>query len=58
MEVLADSAWGDLNGQLELQLIGDALLSPGGFSAAISRMSLRRSLGICVLPTGRDFQRQ
>src|SRR6516164_11122344 len=29
-----------------------------GFSAAISRMSLRRSLGIRGLPTGRDFQRQ
>lgn len=29
MEVLADSAWGDPNGQLELQLIGDASLSPG-----------------------------
>ena len=29
-----------------------------GFSAAISRMSLRRWLGICGLPTGRDFQRQ
>src|SRR6516165_2480933 len=29
-----------------------------GFSAAISRMSLRRSLGNRGLPTGRDFQRQ
>ena len=29
MEVLADGARGDLNGQLELQLIGDAFLSPG-----------------------------
>src|SRR6516164_7662432 len=29
-----------------------------GFSAAISRMSLRRSLGIRGLPTGRHFQRQ
>src|SRR5215467_10520200 len=29
-----------------------------GFSAAISRMSLRRCVGICGLPTGRDFQRQ
>jgi len=28
-----------------------------GFSAAISPMSLRRSLGIRGLPTGRDFQR-
>ena len=28
-EVLADGAGGDLNGQLELQLIGDAFLSPG-----------------------------
>src|SRR5215471_8785482 len=30
MEVLADRARGDLNGQLELQFIGDAFLSPGG----------------------------
>ena len=30
MEVLAHGARGDLNGQLELQLIGDAFLSPGG----------------------------
>jgi hypothetical protein len=30
MEVLADGARGDPNGQLELQLIGDAFLSPGG----------------------------
>jgi len=30
MEVLADGARGDLNGQLELQFIGDAFLSPGG----------------------------
>src|SRR5215831_10464341 len=29
-----------------------------GFSAAISRISLRRSLGIRGLPRGRDFQRQ
>src|SRR5215831_5889163 len=29
-----------------------------GFSAAISRRSLRRSLGIRGLATGRDFQRQ
>src|SRR5215472_600257 len=29
-----------------------------GFSAAISRMSRRRFLGTCGLPTGRDFQRQ
>ena len=29
MEVLADGARGDLNGQLELQLVGDAFLSPG-----------------------------
>ena len=29
MEVLADGARGHLNGQLELQLIGDAFLTPG-----------------------------
>jgi hypothetical protein len=31
---------------------------PRSDSAAISRMSRRKSLGICGLPTGRDFQRQ
>jgi len=55
--VLADGARGNLNGQLQLQLIGDAFLTQVGFSAAISAMSLRRSLGIRGLPTGRDFQR-
>src|SRR5215472_13522269 len=29
-EVLADGAWGDPNAQLELQLVSDAFLSPGG----------------------------
>src|SRR5215471_6955893 len=28
-EVLADGAWGDPNGELQLQLVGDAFLSPG-----------------------------
>src|SRR6516164_6965388 len=27
-EVLADGAWGELNGQLQIQLVGDAFLSP------------------------------
>jgi hypothetical protein len=28
-EVLADGAWGDPNGELQIQLVGDAFLSPG-----------------------------
>jgi hypothetical protein len=36
MEVLADGARGDLNGQLQVQLVGDAFLPQVGFSAAIS----------------------
>ena len=30
VEVLADSTWGDLNSQLQVQLVGDPFLSPGG----------------------------
>src|SRR5215469_3362739 len=30
MEVLPDGAWGNLNGQRQVQLVGDAFLSPGG----------------------------
>src|SRR5215469_11247165 len=57
-KVLADGAWGGPKGELQLQLVGDAFLTQVGFSAAISRISLRRSLGIRGLPGGRDFQRQ
>src|SRR5215469_4360955 len=28
-KVLADGAWGDPNGELQLQLVGDAFLTPG-----------------------------
>ena len=28
-EILADGAWGDPNGELPIQLVGDAFLSPG-----------------------------
>ena len=29
-KVLADGTWGDLNGQLQVQLVGDPFLPPGG----------------------------
>src|SRR6516164_6787003 len=57
-KVLADSARGDSNGQLELQFVGDPFLSPGGILRSHLSYESAQILGNRGLPTGRDFQRQ
>jgi hypothetical protein len=59
VEVLADRAWGDSKGSARAATRWRCAPSPQvGFSPAMSRMSLRRSLGRRGLPANRDFHRQ
>jgi len=57
-KVLADGAWRDPNGGLQLQLIGDAFLTPGRILCSHLSDKSRQVLGFRGLPGDLDFQRQ
>src|SRR5215471_316809 len=56
VEVLADGARGDLNGQLELQFVGDALLSPGRVLRGHFSDESAQVFGDLRSANSRDFQ--